>query len=175
MTLKKIALRFIPTLLAFPIGGEIVALTIGSVRTNTDALIGGAIVGIVLGALQFWALKPLNVSATWVVSSAISLSIGSFIAALVTGLETTSSSLAIQGLISGALVGAGQGLIQKFSIASIAIWTLSVSLTWAIAWVITSKVIVDVKYGYAIFGSSGALVATSILTLVIPRVFQSSK
>ena len=175
MSLKKIALRFVPTLLAFPIGGEIVALTIGSVRTNADALIGGAIVGIVLGALQFWALKPLNVNATWVLSSAISLSIGSFIAALITGLETTSSSLAMQGLISGALVGVGQGLVQKLSKTSIAIWTSSVSLTWALAWIVTSKVIIDVEYGYAIFGSSGALVATSILTLFIPRVFQSSK
>lgn len=175
MTLKRVALRFIPSLLAFPIGGEIVSLTIGSIRTNTDALFGGAIVGLVLGVIQYVALRPFNINRLWIASSALGLTFGSIIAAMVTGLETESPSLALQGLVAGLFVGLAQALSQKRSIAAIGLWAISVSATWSIAWFITSKVIVDVEYGYAIFGSSGALVATTILTFILPRAFSISK
>ena len=175
MTLKRVALRFIPSLLAFPIGGEIVSLTIGSIRTTTDALFGGAIVGLVVGVIQYAALRPFNINRLWIASSAAGLSIGSIIAAMVTGLKTESSSLALQGLVAGLFIGLAQALSQKRSFAAITFWAISVGSTWSVAWFITSKVIVDVEYGYAIFGSSGALVATTILTLVLPRVFSMSK
>jgi len=40
-------------------------------------------------------------------------------------------------------------------------------LAWALAWFITSKVIVDPEAQYQIFGSSGALVATLGLGIVL--------
>ncbi len=175
MTLKRLALRFIPSLLAFPIGGEIASLTIGSIRTNVDALFGGAIVGLVLGVIQYLALRPFNINRLWIASSTVGLTLGSLIAAMFTGLETESSSLALQGLIAGLLVGLAQALSQKRSFADITLWAISVGSTWSIAWFITSNVIVDVEYGYAIFGSSGALVATTILLFVFPRAFLMPK
>lgn len=175
MTLKKIALRFIPTLLAFPIGGEITSLAIGSIRTTTDALFGGAIVGLVLGVIQYLALRPFNFNRLWIASSAIGLTLGSIIAAMITGLKTESPTLALQGLVAGFFVGVAQALSQKRTFATISLWALSVSTTWSTAWFITSKVIVDVEYGYAIFGSSGALFATTVLTFVLPRAFSLSK
>lgn len=175
MILKRVAIRFIPSLLAFPIGGEIASLVVGSIRTNTDAVFGGAIVGLVLGFIQYVALRPFNVNRLWIAYSGVGLTLGSLIAAMVTGLETESSSLALQGLIAGSFVGVAQALSQKRSVALIALWATSVGATWSTAWFITSKVIVDVEYGYAIFGSSGALVATTILTFVLPRAFSLSK
>lgn len=175
MTFKRVALRFIPSLLAFPIGGEIASLAIGSIRTNADALFGGAIVGLVLGVIQYVALRPFNINRLWIASTAAGLTFGSIIAAMITGLETESSSLALQGLVAGLFVGLAQALSQKRSIAAVALWAISVSATWSIAWLITSKVIVDVEYGYAIFGSSGALFATTILTFVLPQAFSISK
>lgn len=175
MTLKRVAIRFIPSLLAFPIGGEIATLTIGSIRTNTDALLGGAIVGFTLGAVQYLALRPFNINRLWIAATTAGLTIGNLIAAMVTGLETESPSLALQGLIAGLFVGLAQASSQKRSIAAITLWTISVGSTWSAAWFITSKVIVDVEYGYAIFGSSGALVATTILTFVLPRAFPLTK
>lgn len=40
-------------------------------------------------------------------------------------------------------------------------------VAWALAWFITSKVIVDPESQYQIFGSSGALVATVGLGVVL--------
>ena len=170
MTFKRFAIRFIPTFLAFPIGGELVVLTIGPVRSSIEALLSGAIVGLVLGLIQFIALRPLKVSPLWIWATGISAALSNFAVALAFGLDTDSASLALRGLVTGIVVGAAQSFSQRLTARKIIVWSFATGLTWTLAWLITSVVIVDFDYGYAIFGSSGALVATLILTFLVPRV-----
>ena len=170
MTFKRLAIRFIPTFLAFPIGGELVVLTVGPVKTSMEALFGGAIVGLVLGFIQFIALRPLKVSPLWIWATGISASVSSFVVASLFGLNTDSASLALRGLITGIVVGVAQSFSQRLAVQKMIAWSFATGLTWALAWFITSKVIIDIEYGYAIFGASGALVATLILTFIVPRV-----
>ena len=170
MTFKRLAVRFIPTLLAFPIGGELVVLTIGPVRSSTEALLSGAIVGLVLGHIQFIALRPVKVSSLWIWATVISAALSNFAVASLFGLDTDSASLALRGLVTGIVVGAAQSFSQRVAAQKVFLWSFATGLTWALAWLITSKVIVDIEYGYAIFGASGALVATLILTFMVPRV-----
>lgn len=172
MSLKKIALRFIPTLLAFPIGGEIVILTIGGVNTSFKALLGGAIAGFSVGLIQFFALRGFGITIHWIWSSALALSVSSFALAATLGFETSTSELAVKGLITGLFVGAAQALSQRTHLGGFILWGVATSLTWATAWVITSKVIVDADSQYAIFGSSGALVSTLIMTFLITKSFR---
>lgn len=170
MTFKRLAIRFIPTFLAFPIGGELVVLSIGPVRSSSEALLSGAIVGLVLGLIQFIALCPLKVSSLWIWTTLISAALSSFVVASLFGLNTDSASLALRGLVTGLFVGAAQSFSQRVAVQNMIVWSFATGLTWALAWFITSMVIVDIEYGYAIFGASGALVATLILTFVVPRV-----
>ena len=39
--------------------------------------------------------------------------------------------------------------------------------TWALAWFISASVIVDAESSYAIFGSTGAIAATTLLSFAI--------
>jgi hypothetical protein len=50
-----------------------------------------------------------------------------------------------------------------------------VSLAWGVAWFISANVILDPESGYAVFGSTGALVATVFLGLFLNRVLAKKK
>jgi hypothetical protein len=172
MKRSSVAIRFIPTLFAFPIGGELVSLAIGSIRTPTQALAGGIIVGLLVGVSQFIALRKFGASSSWIWSSMFSLAISNYGFAMAFGLKTDSIHLMIQGAFTGLFIGLAQAFSQRITFGKVIYWALANSATWSLAWLVTSKVIVDIEFGYAIFGSSGALIATSILTFVIPNIFR---
>lgn len=44
-------------------------------------------------------------------------------------------------------------------------------MSWAAGWLVTTNVIVDAENGYVAFGSSGALMATTVTGLVLRRIF----
>ena len=167
MDLKQIILRWLPTFLAFPIGGQLVVWLIGPVQDTLDAILGGAIVGITLGLFQFWALRPLKVSLSWLWGSAVGLTVGSPIAWTLINYQTTIGALTLWGFVAGAILGISQAAFIRLAISKILIWAAAVSLTWGLAWFISANVIVDVEAQYAVFGSTGAIVATALLGLVL--------
>lgn len=164
---KQIILRWLPTFLAFPIGGQLVVWIIGPVQNFFQALVAGAIVGATLGLLQLWALRPLEISKAWLWGSIIGLAVGSPMAWLVINFQTTVAALTVWGLIAGALLGIGQAVAIRLSVTQVATWVAAVSLTWGLAWFISANVIVDPEAQYAVFGSTGAIVATALLGLVL--------
>lgn len=167
MKLRQIILRWLPTFLAFPIGGQLVVWIIGPVQNFFQALVSGAIVGATLGLLQLWALRPLDISKAWLWGSIAGLTVGSPIAWLAINFQTTVAALTIWGLIAGALLGIGQASAIRLPVTKLATWAASVSLTWGLAWFISANVIVDAEAQYAVFGSTGAIVATALLGLVL--------
>ena len=129
---------------------------VGPVHDPAAAAGAGAVAGAVIGLVQWWALRPM-VGWRWPAVTAAGMAAGSAVAIVVTGAATTPGALALGGLVSGAVVGALQGLALQWGLRAAAVWAASVGLSWAAGWFVTGNVIVDAERGYAVFGSSGAV------------------
>ncbi|MCU1517427.1 MAG: hypothetical protein JWQ75_2148 [Pseudarthrobacter sp.] len=162
-------LRWIPSFLGFPLGGWLAFLLVGSANNPLAAGVAGAIAGTLIGAGQWLALRPA-VSWQWIAASAVGMGAGSALAAAVTGSGTSMGPLSLAGLIAGAAVGLGQGLVIRLGWLAAALWTVTVGASWALGWTVTANVIVDADSGYVAFGSSGALAVTLITGLVLRRL-----
>ena len=164
---KQVILRWLPTFLAFPIGGQLVVWIIGPVQNFFQALVAGAIIGATLGLLQLWALRPLGISRAWLWGSIVGLAVGSPIAWLLIDFQTSISALTIWGFVAGAFLGIGQAVSIRLPLSKAATWAAAISITWGLAWFISANVIVDAEAAYAVFGSTGAIVATALLGLIL--------
>jgi len=84
--------------------------------------------------------------------------------------QTDLGSLAVQGAVTGGLVGVAQtvALTPRLGVMALA-WPVFLSGTFAVGWATTTTAGIDVDQQFTIFGSSGALVAT-VLTAVLPLV-----
>jgi hypothetical protein len=92
---------------------------------------------------------------------------GSALSVALTGAGTETADVMLAGLVTGAAVGAAQSALLP---RGAAIWIAVSAAAWSLAWLVTSAVIVDIERGYAVFGSSGALVATVLTGLALRRV-----
>lgn len=171
MTTRQILLRWLPTFFAFPLAGLIASLALGPIDNPLEAAIAGADVGALLGLAQWWALRPLHISFDWFWSSAVAGMVGSPIAWTFVSYSTSIESLAIWGLVAGAVVGCGQALSQRLKLKKTLFWTSLVSATWGLAWFVSASVIVDAEANYAVFGSTGAIVATTLLAFFVNLLF----
>ncbi|MBT2538283.1 hypothetical protein [Arthrobacter sp. ISL-69] len=95
---------------------------------------------------------------------------GSALAEVVAGAGTPTPALVMSGLITGAVVGAAQGAALHRGLRVTALWAATVSISWALGWLVTANVIVDAGNGHVAFGSSGALVATALTGVVLRRI-----
>jgi hypothetical protein len=163
-------LRWIPTFLAFPLAGWLAMLVVGPNRSPLTALAVGAIAGAVVGAAQWLALGRL-VDWRWAVGTVAAVAGGSLISMVAVGSPVTPAAATVTGLITGTVVGVVQGLVLRSSLRGrariVLIWTATVGTSWAAAWLITSTVIVDLERGHAVFGASGAIVATVVTGIVL--------
>ena len=75
------------------------------------ALVGGALTGAGLGAVQWWAANgALGRAAAWIGSSAVGYAVGLAAGAALVGYDTELGDLAAMGAVSGLVLGAAQGL-----------------------------------------------------------------
>ncbi|GIF46392.1 hypothetical protein DFJ67_4951 [Asanoa ferruginea] len=164
-----VVLRWLVSFLGFPLGGFLADLLFGPVDGPLPAVLGGLITGAVLGAAQAWALgrnRPSPVA--WIVATALGLAVGLSIGAAAVGYESTLTALAIQGVISGAAVGAAQAVLLWPRLGRLALlWPVALAASWALGWMITTSIGVLVNEQFTVFGSSGAIVVTA-LTAVLP-------
>jgi hypothetical protein len=170
MKMTELLLRWIPTFLAFPIGGLLAKLIFGSASSLSKSVGGGLIVGLVVGLIQYASLKKYGVSTAWVAASAIALVLAAIINSYAFSFKFDSASLAGSGLVAGLILGIAQALSQTRDVKFVAIWTVATTLAWSLAWFITSKVIVDPEAQYHVFGSSGAIVTTIGLGVVLKYI-----
>jgi hypothetical protein len=175
----KVALRWLPTFFAFPLGALAAKLISGPVDGLAAALVGGAITGIVLGAAQWWGLGSNAPSARqWIVGTAVGLSVGLGIGSAAVDYGWTMGDLAIQGAICGMAIGTAQAIVLRPRIGGVAFaWVPALSALWALGWTITTAIGVDVESQYTVFGSSGAVTvtaATVVLPLMLARRSETS-
>ena len=170
MKMTELLLRWTPTFLAFPIGGLLAKVIFGSASTVIKSVGGGLVVGLVVGLIQYLALKNYGISTSWVVATAIAATVAALINSYAFSFKFDSASLAGSGLVAGLLIGISQSLSQTRDIKFVSIWTISTAIAWSLAWFVTSKVIVDPEAQYHVYGSSGALLTTLGLGLVLKYI-----
>ena len=174
MTIK----RWLPTFLAFPLGGLLAMGVVGSLDDPLTAAAGGLVAGSVIGLGQWLALRSAGIGRRWIGFTAGAMAAGAAVAATITGAGTELGDLMITGLIAGAAVGAAQGTLLAGGTTSprvvAAAWTAVTAGSWSLAWLVTHTVVgVNADQGFHVFGSSGALVATLVTGLAL-RTLQAA-
>jgi hypothetical protein len=170
-TWQRSALRWLVTFAGFPLGGLLAEAIAGPVDGLAPALIGGVLTGIVLGAVQAWALGSSGPSARrWLAATALGVSAGLAIGSAAVNYRTGIDDLAAQGAICGLAIGAAQAIVLRAEIGRLAyLWAPALSALWALGWTISTSIGVDVESRYTVFGASGALVVTAA-TAVLPAL-----
>jgi hypothetical protein len=157
--------RWLPTFLAFPIGGLLAFETVGSVTNAGTAAAAGLLAGAVIGTGQWLALRDHGIDRRWPLVTATAMAAGSALAAVVTHSGTEVADLILTGAVTGTAVGMAQaGLLGQKQ------WAVVTAASWALAWLISAGVLAQqADEGFVVFGSSGALVATVLTGLALRR------
>ena len=165
--------RWLLTFAGYPLGGLAASLLVGPIDRPLRALAAGLLAGAVLGAVQVWGLGSRRPSpAGWVAASAAGLALGLAAGASLVGFRTGMGDLAVEGALAGAGVGALQAVLLRSRLGAPALaWPALLAVAWAAGWAVTTAAGVQVDQRFALFGSSGALVATA-LTAVLPIAMQ---
>jgi len=162
--------RWLPTFLAFPIGGLLAIETVGSLHDALSAAAGGLLAGAVIGVGQWLALRSRGIGRRWVAYTAAAMAAGSALAAAVTGAGTELADVMVAGLVTGAAVGAAQSTLLARGRRVATTWTTVTAAGWSLGWLATSAIIVDIERGYHVFGAGGALLATVLTGLALRRI-----
>ena len=146
-------------LVAFTLAGYAGWGISGHVDGVGPALIGGAITGAGIGLVQWLFLRrDLNLGPAWILATGVALAAGLSIGAAVVGYETAPSDLAIMGAISGAAVGVAQGILLRNRFSLWHVWMVAMPVMYAIGWLVTESIGIDVANQFTVFGASGSIV-----------------
>ena len=164
--------RWVAVAPAFPLSALIGRALGGPVDAVDAALVGGALTAAGLGAVQCWAAKgALGRPAAWIGASAAGYAVGLAAGAALVGYGTDLGDLAIMGLVSGALLGAAQGLVlARQGHRRLAVpWALAMPLLFALGWCASTAVGVNVEDQYTVFGAAGAVLFMLLSGLLLAR------
>jgi hypothetical protein len=158
---------------AFPVAGLIGWAIGGRVEAVVPALVGGAITAAGLGAVQWWAAKGDlgRRPAPWIGASAAGYAVGLAAGAALVGYETDLGALALMGLVSGAALGAAQGLVlARQGRRALALpWSLAMPVLFALGWSAASVTGIGVDDQFTVFGAGGALLFMLLSGLLLAR------
>ena len=144
--------------LGFPLGGLAATGLVGGVATPLEGAIGGAATGAVIGLAQWLVLRRrLALTPWWVAATAAGMAGGLALGIALLGTDTQGMVLPLRGLLTGAGIGIAQLALLRGSSARAWIWPLLVACGWAIGWVMTRAIGVDLTFDWSVFGSAGAL------------------
>jgi len=156
------------SLVGFPLGGLLGHTVAGPVDSVMPALIGGALTGAGIGLAQWLLLRRnLGMGPEWIVATSAGLAVGLGIGAMAVGYATTMSDLAIMGAISGASVGIAQGLLLRNGFSLWHVWMVAMPAFWALGWVVTDAIGIDVARQFTVFGASGSVLFGMVSALVL--------
>ena len=168
--------RWLVTFAGYPLGGFAALMVVGPVDDLRSAVVGGLLTGLVLGAVQAWALRlGWRTGTFWTLATAVGLGVGLAVGASAVGFGTGLTDLQLQGAICGAAVGLGQiGLlwstIGRWALA----WPIYLAAAWAVGWTVTTLIGVAVGEQFTVFGSAGA-VTVAALTSVLPLLLRTGR
>lgn len=164
--------RWASVALAFPIAGLIGWKIGGPVDAVEAAVIGGAITGGGLGAVQWWAAEgSLGNPAPWIGASAGGYAAGLAAGAALVGYDTSVGSLAVMGLVSGTALGATQGLAlaRQGDGRLAAVSAAAMPVLFALGWCASSAIGVSVEDQFTVFGAAGAITFMVLSGVLLTR------
>jgi hypothetical protein len=153
--------RWVAVAVAFPVAGYIGWVVGGRVDAIGAALVGGALTGAGLGAVQWWAADgALGRATAWTGASAVGYAVGLAAGAALVGYDTDVASLAVMGFVSGAVLGGAQGLVlaREGRRGLTLPWALAMPVLFALGWCASTSIGVDVGDQFTVFGAAGAIV-----------------
>ena len=168
-TTTRIVGRWMVSFVGFPLGGFAALALTEPVDSVRHAVLGGLITGVVLGAVQAWALRlDRRQLVAWTLATALGLAVGLTIGASLVDFGTSMGDLALQGAVTGAMVGVAQAAVLWPRTGFLALaWPFYLAGAYALGWVVTTAGGIAVGDQFTTFGSFGALTVT-LLTSVLP-------
>jgi hypothetical protein len=161
--------RWVAVAIAFPVAGLIGWKVGGRVDAVEAALVGGALTGAGLGAVQWWAASgALGRAAAWIGSGAVGYAGGLAAGAALVGYDTELGDL---GAVSGLGLGAAQGLAlaaQGRTRLALA-WAAAMPVLLALGWSATTAGGISVEDQFTVFGAYGAVLFTLLSGLLLAR------
>jgi hypothetical protein len=157
---------------AFPVAGLIGWKVGGRVDAVGAALVGGALTGAGLGADQWWAARgALGRAPAWIGASTLGYASGLAAGAALVGYDTDLGALAAMGAVSGAVLGAAQGLVlARQGLRRIALpWAVAMPVLFALGWTATSSAGISVDEQFTVFGAAGAVLFMLLSGLLLAR------
>jgi hypothetical protein len=170
--------RWVAVWLAFPVAGYISWKAGGRVDAVDAALVGGALTGAGLGAAQWWAANgALGRAAAWIGASAVGYAGGLAAGAALVGYGTDLAALAVMGLVSGAALGAAQGVVlaRQGHRALAPAWAVAMPVLFAHGWSVASATGIGVDDQFTVFGAGGALLFMLFSGLLVARFTPSAR
>ena len=152
---RRVSAWWLATFLAYPPAGLIAVETIGSIDGVISALAAGALAGAVIGLAQWLVLRVSRITPAWIWRTALGVGIGAAAGALVTDAGTAPGQLAVTGALTGLALGLAQARSMHGRLRQL--WPALLTVAWALGWLATWAIGVDVERGYAVPGASGAL------------------
>lgn len=172
------------TFVAFPVGGLLATAAVGAVNNVGSAAIGGLVVGATIGlaqALGSRAIDPARILPIWrwMPATSIGMGLGLAAGASAVGFATSLPALAAMGAISGAVLGVTQALALPRTLAPSllprVLWALATPAVFALGWTVTTLAGVGVDEQFAVFGATGALVATALVGTGLWRLARNAR
>lgn len=172
-TIPRMWVWEVAILVSLPIGGYIADLVVNGVDSLGAALAGGLIVGAVIGAAEWFAIRQ-RVSWLWIPATIAGMAVGLVAGAALVGYGTGRGDLALMGAVNGAAVGTMQALVlARHRIRGALWWAIANPPAWALGWFVSSYVISrNIDERFPIFGASGALVFGLLTGLVLVNLFR---
>lgn len=97
-------------LVSFPVGGYIADLVVDGVDSVGAALAGGLIVGVIIGAAEWFALRE-RISWLWIPGTIAGMAVGLVAGAALVDYGIDRGDVALMGAVNGAAVGVMQALV----------------------------------------------------------------
>jgi len=174
-TPPRMWLWVVAILVSLPIAGYIADLVVNGVDSVGTALLGGLIVGAVIGAAEWFALRH-RVSWLWIPATIAGMGVGLVAGAALVDYGIGRGDLALMGAVTGLAVGTMQALVlARDRIPGAVWWAVLNPPAWALAWIVSSYVISsNIDERFPIFGASGALVFGFLTWLLLARLFRAA-
>lgn len=159
------------TFVAFPIRGLLAMGAVGAVDDAGSAALGGLIVGAAIGLAQALGSRAIDAARPlplwrWMAATSLGMGVGLAAGATAVGFDTSLGALAAMGAVTGVALGIAQAAALPRTLAPgilpRALWALATPVVLALGWTVTTLAGVGVDAQFAVFGATGAIVATAL-------------
>jgi hypothetical protein len=158
--------------LGFPLGGLAAIGLVGGVESVLDGAIAGAACGAVLGLVQWLVLRRrLSLPRSWIVATSLGMAGGLALTLALFGTSTAGNVLLLRGVSTGLLIGLAQWVVLRGSVPRAWVWVPTIAGGWALGWVVSRAIDLDLTRNFAVFGASGALAFQALTGLVLAWLF----